>query len=209
MKNNCNNKRGVLFVNFALLLLLLLLPVVRLSCFCRSGTATHQTRRSCEMEAFKLLDSSLKLSPSVFHKKTETISQVCPRSWTHNDFQKDTCSRFQHPGIFFLIQHPGFNSAFKNKIKKKLKQKRPKNVGETANQRIDDTNLNDASVGTKAQKLGFAATKNNGNGTVRDGPPPTNDAALDNLDSDAACQDHQQGRQECQVVETETGMCIQ
>ena len=64
-------------------------------------------------------------------------------------------------------------------------------------------------VVTTAQGTNGAATKNNGNGTVRDGPPPTNDAALDNLDSDAACQDHQQGRQECQVVETETGMCIQ
>ena len=68
MKKNCNSKRGVLFVNFALLLLLLLFPEVRSSCFCRSGTATHQTQRSCEMKAFKLLDSSLKVkvSPSVF-----------------------------------------------------------------------------------------------------------------------------------------------
>jgi len=148
------------------------------------------------MEAFpcKLLDSSLKFSPSVFridNKKTETISPVCPRSWKHNEFQKNTCSCFQHPSILFLIQHPGFNSVFQ--VFKNIKVR----FGETANQGIDDTNLNDASVGTKAQKLGFAATKNNGNGMVRDGPPPTNDAVLDNLDSDAACQDHQQGRQEC------------
>jgi hypothetical protein len=206
MKKNCNNKRGVLFVNFALLLLLLLFPVVRSSCFCRSGTATHQTQqRSCEMVAFKLLDSSLKLSPSVFHKKTETITQVCPRSWTHNDFQKDTCSRFQHPGILFLIQHPGFNSAFKNKIKKKLKQKRPKNVGETANERIDDTNLNDASVGTKAQNVGVAATKYNANGMGFDNVPPTNDDTLDYLASGAACQERRENK--CPLGKAGTTMC--
>ena len=207
MKNNCNNKRGVLFVNFALLLLLLLFPVVRSSCFCRSGTAIHQTQRSCEMEAFKLLDSSsLKVvSPSGFHKKTETISQVFPRSWTHNDFQKDTCSRFQHPGILFLIQHPGFNSAFKNKIKKKLKQKRPKNVGETTNQRIDDTNLNDASVGTKAQNVGVAATKYNANGMGFDNVPPTNDDKLNHLAFGAACQERRENK--CPLGKAGTTMC--
>jgi hypothetical protein len=51
-----------------------------------------------------------------------------------------------------------------------------------------------------------AVTKNNANGVGRDCSPSTNDAALDHIDSDAACQEHQ-GRQECQF--SGTGMCIQ
>ena len=43
------------------------------------------------------------------------------------------------------------------------------NVGGNA-----ETELNDASMGTKAQKMGIAATKNNGNGVVYDGLLPTN-----------------------------------
>ena len=164
MKNNCNSnnsKRGVLFVNFAsLLLLLLLFPVVRSSCICRSGAATPDSSLN-----------GLKLAPSVFRKKkTETFSQVSPRSWTHNDFQKETCSRFQHPGILFLNHHPGFISVFTNEMKKKLKQNGIlKNVrfGETANQQgIDDTNLNDASVSTNPQNNCVSVTKYTGNGRV-------------------------------------------
>ena len=84
-------------------------------------------------------------------------------------------------------------------MKKKLKQKRPKNVGETANQRIDDTNLNDASVGTKAQSVGVAATKYNANGVELDNVPPTNDNKLDHLNSDVACQER---REECMLGKT-------
>jgi hypothetical protein len=200
MKNNCNSnsKRGVLFVNRALLLLLLLLPVVRSSCFCRStGTATPDNSLN-----------GLKLSPSVFrNKKTETFSPVCPCSWTHNDFQKETCSRFQHPGIFFLIYHPGFNSVFKNEMKKKSKQQsRPKCVhfGETANQGIDDTNLNDASMGTNPHIIGVAAAKYNGNGRVRDSPLPTNNNTLNHLASGVACQER---REECPLGKTGTTLC--
>ena len=66
-------------------------------------------------------------------------------------------------------------------------------------QLIADTELNDITVVT-------AVTKNNANGVGRYCPPSTNDAALDHIDSDAACQEHQ-GRQECQF--SGTGMCIQ
>ena len=210
MKKNCNSnsKRGVLFVNFTSLLLLLL-PAVRSSCFCRSGTATHQPQRSCEMEKIKLLDSSLKLSPSVFrNKKTETFSQVCPRSWTHNDFQQEAGSRFQYPGTFFFIQHPGFNSVFKNEMNKKIKQQsRPKNVrfGENANQGNDDTNLNDASVGTKPQKKGVAATKYNGKERVCGSPLPTNNNTSNHFASGVACQER---REECPLGKTGTNYVL-
>lgn len=87
-------------------------------------------------------------------------------------------------------------------MKKKLKQKIPKNVGETANnQGIDDTNLNDASVGTKAQNVGVAVTKYNANGVELDNIPTTNDNKLDHLDSDVACQDR---REECMLGKTGT-----
>ena len=54
------------------------------------------------------------------------------------------------------------------------------NVGGNA-----ETELNDASLGTKAQKVSMTATKNNANGVVYDSLPPTNDAALDCLDCPA------------------------
>ena len=63
------------------------------------------------------------------------------------------------------------------------------NVGENA-----ETELNDASMGTKAQKVSMTATKNNGNGVVYDSLPPTNDAALDCLDCPA--------REECTFGKT-------
>lgn len=89
-------------------------------------------------------------------------------------------------------------------MKKKLKQKRPKRFGETTNQGIDDTNLNDASVGTKAQNVGVAATKYNPNGVVLDNVPPTNDDKLDHLASGIAYQDR---RDECPLDTTGTTMC--
>ena len=200
MKNNCNSnsKRGVLFVTRALPLLLLLLPVVRSSCFCRSGTATPDSSLN-----------GLKLSPSVLrNKKTETFSQVCPRSWTHNDFQQEAGSRFQYPGTFFFIQHPGFNAVFKNEMNKKIKQQsRPKNVrfGETANQGNDDTNLNDASVGTKPQKKGVAATKYNGKERVCGSPLPTNNNTSNHFASGVACQER---REECPLGKTGTNYVL-
>ena len=54
------------------------------------------------------------------------------------------------------------------------------------NQSITDIELNDASVGIKAQTMGVAATKNNANGMVLD-HPPTNDNKLDHFASDVEC----------------------
>ena len=70
-------------------------------------------------------------------------------------------------------------------MKKIKQQSRPKYVrfGETANQGIDDTNLNDASVGTKPHIIGVAAAKYNGNGRVRDSPLPTNNNTLNHFAS--------------------------
>ena len=66
------------------------------------------------------------------------------------------------------------------------------NVGENA-----ETELNDALMSTKTQKVSMTATKNNANGVVYDSLPPTNDAALDCLDCPA--------REECTFGKT--GMC--
>ena len=75
------------------------------------------------------------------------------------------------------------------------------------NQSIADIELNDASVGasvgTKPQTMGVAATKNNANGMVLD-PPPTNDNKLDHLASGVACQER---REECPLSKTGTTMC--
>ena len=57
-----------------------------------------------------------------------------------------------------------------------------------------ETELNDGSMGTKAQKVSMTATKHNGNGVVYDSSPPTNDAALDCLDCPA--------REECTFGKT-------
>ena len=63
------------------------------------------------------------------------------------------------------------------------------NVGENA-----ETELNDALMSTKTQKVSMTATKNNANGVVYDSLPPTNDAALDCLDCPA--------REECTFGKT-------
>ena len=63
-------------------------------------------------------------------------------------------------------------------------------------QLIANTKVIDATVIT-------AVTKSDGNGMGRDCPLPTNDAALDRIDSDFACQC--QGRQNC-PIDDETGM---
>ena len=68
------------------------------------------------------------------------------------------------------------------------------------NQSITDIELNDASVGIKAQTMGVAATKNNANGMVLD-HPPTNDNKLDHFASDVACQER---REECPLGKTGT-----
>ena len=72
------------------------------------------------------------------------------------------------------------------------------------NQSIADIELNDASVGasvgTKPQTVGVAATKNNANGMVLD-HPPTNDNKLDHFASDVACQER---REECPLGKTGT-----
>ena len=59
------------------------------------------------------------------------------------------------------------------------------------NQSTADTELNDASVGTKAQTMGMAMTTNNVNGVVLDNVLTTNESKLVHLDSDAidTCQD--------------------
>ena len=62
-------------------------------------------------------------------------------------------------------------------------------------QLIANTKLMDAIVIT-------AVTKSDGNGMGRDCPLPTNDAALDRIDSDFACQCQSQGRQDCPIDET-------
>jgi hypothetical protein len=72
------------------------------------------------------------------------------------------------------------------------------------NQSIADTELNDASGGTTAQKMGVAVTKNNANGMVLDNVPPTNDDKLDHLASGIAYQEH---REECSLGKTGTTMC--
>ena len=60
-------------------------------------------------------------------------------------------------------------------------------------QLIANTKVIDATVIT-------AVTKSDGNGMGHDCPLPTNDAALDRIDSDFACQC--QGRQDCPIDET-------
>ena len=80
-----------------------------------------------------------------------------------------------------------------------------------------NTNLNDKNTnrneqkcepkrtgGTKAQNVGVAVTKNNGNGLVLDNVPPTNDDKLDHLVSGIACQER---REECSLGKTGTTMC--
>ena len=65
-------------------------------------------------------------------------------------------------------------------------------------QLIANTKVIDATVIT-------AVTKSDGNGTGRDCPLPTNDAALNRIDSDFACQCQCQcceGRQDCPIDET-------
>ncbi len=72
------------------------------------------------------------------------------------------------------------------------------------NQSIAGTELNDASGGTKAQKMGVAVTKNIGNRMVLDNVLPTNDNKLDYLASELACQER---REECSLGKTGTTMC--
>ena len=60
-------------------------------------------------------------------------------------------------------------------------------------QLIANTKVIDATMST-------AVTKSDGNGMGRDCPLPTNDAALDRIDSDFACQC--QGRQDYPIDET-------
>ena len=62
-------------------------------------------------------------------------------------------------------------------------------------QLIANTKVIDATVIT-------AVTKSDGNGMGRNCPLPTNDAALDRIDSDFACQCQCQGRQDCPIDET-------
>jgi hypothetical protein len=62
-------------------------------------------------------------------------------------------------------------------------------------QLIANTKVIDATVIT-------AVTKSNENEMGRDCPLPTNDAALDRIDSDFACQCQSQGRQDCPIDET-------
>ena len=70
------------------------------------------------------------------------------------------------------------------------------------NQSTADTELNDASVGKKAQTMG-TATKNNANGMVLDNVPITNDGKLIRLASNVARQDR---REECSLDKTGTTM---
>ena len=76
----------------------------------------------------------------------------------------------------------------------------PRRSVKPINQSIADIELNDASVGTTAQTMGVAATKNNANGMVLD-HPPTNDNKLDHFASDVACQER---REECPLGKTGT-----
>ena len=62
-------------------------------------------------------------------------------------------------------------------------------------QLIANTKVIDATVIT-------AVTKSDGNGMGRNCPLPTNDAALDRIDCDFACQCQCQGRQDCPIDET-------
>ena len=62
-------------------------------------------------------------------------------------------------------------------------------------QLIATTKVIDATVIT-------AVTKSDGNGMGHACPLPTNDAALDHIDSDFACQCQCQGRQDCPIDET-------
>ena len=72
------------------------------------------------------------------------------------------------------------------------------------NQSIAGTELNDASGGTKAQKMGVTATKNNANGVVLDNVLPANGNKLNHLAFGIACQER---REECPLGKTGTTMC--
>ena len=82
--------------------------------------------------------------------------------------------------------------------------------GKNTNLNEKNTNRNEQKCepkrtgGTKAQNVGVAVTKNNGNGLVLDNVPPTNDDKLDHLVSGIACQER---REECSLGKTGTTMC--
>ena len=146
--------------------------------------------------------STIKLAGNVHWTKTGTTSALIARLEPSNAIGIHT----ENVGASFETIAGEMNG-------EKVNQKMNEIILETMNDKIG-IKTNDVPCGTKSPRqliantklidasVITAVTKSDGNGMGCDCPLPTNDAALDRIDSDFACQCQCQGRQDSPIDET-------